>query len=300
MSFSAGASACSSALLGRRLGQNGEVQFCSSGMAAAACDSILLVYADDTSYFTDVKSLLTDTGVFSTVDLFDAKSGTPTAAQLAAYHAILVFSWKSYTFSDAALLGDRLAAYHDQGGGVVVAFAANCASARLRGVYGTPGSGYALYDYTSGDWTSSSDSLGDVVEPQSPLLFGVTSLTAASAFRTTAALISGRAIVVARWRDGQEPLVLRGTRGNRNLVELNFYPPSSSADASGWTGDGAVLLRNGLKFSRCMSCGPGTFLVAGPAAARRDHVSVFLAKCSALVAAAACALYQPCLQAMPL
>ncbi len=207
-----------------------------------------------------MQATLHRTEAFTTVDIFDAYSSTPTASQLSSYHAVLVFCWSGLPFNNATLLGDRLAAFHDQGGGVVITMDANTAawSGNLLGVFGTASNGYALLDYASGNSISSSDSLGDLLEPQSPLLTGVTSFWAAS--RSTAPVINGTGIVVARWRGGgQEPLVLRGKRGGRTLVELNFWPVSS------WTGDGAALMRNALKYSRCMPCRPGTFSVGGEA-----------------------------------
>ena len=137
-------------------------------------------------------------------------------------------------------------------------------SGSLGGAYSLPANGYALLHYSQGGHIGPSDSLGDVLEPQSPLMAGVTSLFSPNAYRSTAPTIAGHAVVVARWRGGgQEPLVLRGTRGNRTLVELNFFPASWV-----WFGDGAALLRNALKYSRCMPCGPGTFAEAG--AVERD------------------------------
>jgi hypothetical protein len=243
-------------------------EYCSLGATQAPCDSVLLVYADDAHpYVSDVQQKLEDTGSFTTVDTFDAQIGTPSASQLAGYTAVLLFSWKSYGFNDAVLLGDRLAAYHDQGGGVVIALFANSES-RLKGVYGTATNGYTLLDYAQGSQTFQADSLGDVLEPHSPLLIGFNSFAATEASRSTAPVISGRGVVVARWSGGgQEPLVVRGARGVRTLVELNFYPPSSSASSSYWTGNGVALLRNALKYSRCilespMLCGPGLFQVS--------------------------------------
>ena len=70
-----------------------------------------------------MKSKLLSTAAFSTVDTFlamspsDGGSGTPTASQLAGYHAVLVYSNGFKDFADSVLLGDRLAAFHDQGGG---------------------------------------------------------------------------------------------------------------------------------------------------------------------------------------
>jgi hypothetical protein len=250
-------------------------QYCSPG-AVATCDAILVV-STNTLVGADVRATLFGTGAFATVDLFNASSSTPNASQLAAYHAVFVFSGDD-PLSDATLLGDRLADFHDQGGGVVVAYAANSGNNSdhsLGGAYGTADKGYALLDYASGSWDALSDELGDVLEPQSPLLTGVSFLAASNALRSTA-VMSGRAIIVARWKGGAgEPLVLRGQRGNRTLVELNFYPSSSSLDPGYWIGDGAALMRNALKYSRCMLCRPGTFSATGEACAgmiiRKGH-----------------------------
>ncbi len=235
-------------------------RYCDPGAAIISCDKVLVICAVDPSsgQCANVRSTLLSTTAFSTVDVFLAMSagyggsGTPTASQLAAYHAVVVLSF--WGFEDPVLLGDRLAAYHDQGGGVVLTFATNLyggiGPTMLEGAYAAPGNGYALLNYAAaqGGYKSPSGSLGDVLEPLSPLMAGVTSLSAEVALHGAAPPIAGRSVVVARWRGGgNEPLVLRGTRGNRTLVELNFWPVSG-----GWTGDGAALLRNAVKYSRCI------------------------------------------------
>jgi hypothetical protein len=250
-------------------------QYCSPG-AAAICDRVLLIGAmnptliegvSSANQLTDVRDTLTGTGAFTVIDTFDARNasdggaGTPSAALLAGYDAVLVFS--TTLFEDAGLLGDRLAAYHDQGGGIVVAAGANFVNERLRGAYGAVANGYALMDYATGWYADSSDGLGEKAEPESPLLRDVASLISTSwSFHSTASVVAGRGVVVAKWRGGH-PLVLRGTRGNRTLVELNFWPISSRIFPTLWQGDGGPLLRNALKFSRCMLCGPGTYADAG-------------------------------------
>ncbi len=238
-------------------------QYCPAG-SATACARVLVVGGDPPDQIADVQSTLQGTGAFSTVDTFDAASyggsgSTPSAALLADYDAVLAFCG---TFADPTLLGDRLAAYHDQGGGVVIAMWTNSEN-RLQGAYGAVGNGYALMDYASGHGTYFPDSLGEVLEADSPLMTGVASLAASSADRSTASVVAGRGVVVARWASGGQPLVLRGTRGGRTLVELNFLPVSSRVWSGYWTGDGGALLRNGLKFSRCMPCGMGTYAGAG-------------------------------------
>jgi hypothetical protein len=119
-------------------------------------------------------------------------------------------------------------------------------SGSLGGAYGTAVNGYALVDYSASGSQGGAGSLGTVLEPESPLMYGVASFSASTALRSNNA-VTQNAVVVARWASG-EPLVLRGTRGSRTLVELNFSPLYSA-----WTGDGAVLLRNALKYSRCIS-----------------------------------------------
>ena len=137
-------------------------QYCSPG-AATVCDAVLVVCGEYLAYCADVRSTLLGPGAFATVDTFDANHGTPTAELLAAYHAVLVYS--VYPFSDPALLGDCLAAYPDQGGGVVVAPLALDIVASLQGAYGAPVNGYALLDYASGSFDAPSDMLGEVLEP---------------------------------------------------------------------------------------------------------------------------------------
>jgi hypothetical protein len=242
-----------------------------------ACDTVLLIHAENqdlSGAAFDVQSQLQDTGAFSRIDIFNATFATPTTAQLAAYHAVLVYSDRA--FSDAVLLGDCLASFHERGGGVVVATFANAKAnnyfrigqtLRLGGAYGEAKNGYTLLDYNSGGSIYPMDSMGDILEPSSPLLTGVTSLYLYDGWRSTASVISSRAVVVARWRGGgKEPLVLCGQRGNRTLVELNFFPPPASRRgflSYGWTGHGAALLRNALKYSRCMYRGQGEALGAG-------------------------------------
>ena len=193
--------------------------------------------------------------------LFDANADTPDATFLAGYHAVLVYS--DYVFLDPVLLGDNLAAYHDQGGGVVVGLWANRGrgvedySSTLQGKFGNASNGYSLLDYSQGDYSCNENTLGEHVEPQSPLLAGVNSLSIGYGCWSTAPVVENRSVIVAKWGSG-EPLVLRGVRGNRTLVELNFYPVSSQVDSNYYLmGDGAALLRNALKFSRCTACGPG-------------------------------------------
>jgi hypothetical protein len=245
-------------------------QYCTSGTNQAICDSVLIVYAADISNAADVQEKLMGTAAFSTVDTFDAAHATPTSSQLAAYDAVFVFN--NISFSNGTRIGDLLAAYHDQGGGVVVAGLSKGQGSNrsLMGAFGTPANGYAILDYISGDLASTAGSLGDLLEPESPLLTDVHTIAALLAYRSTAPVVNS-GVVVAQWGgSGREPLVVRGVRGNRTLVELNFFPASSSVNPALWSGDGAVLMRNALKYSRCMPCKAGTYSVVGEHHSRFD------------------------------
>jgi hypothetical protein len=232
--------------------------YCSPGTVPAVCNSILIIYSDHFS--AEVLATVRGTGAFTKVDGFNAEIGTPTMEQLAAYDAVLVYT--NGRLQDPVLVGDRLAAYHDQGGGVVIAtFASVMPDANgLQGAYAEASNGYAMMHYAQGVYDLSPNSIGDILEPLNPLLTDVASFCAYYGVQSTAPVISGRAVVVARWRFGSmAPLVVRGVRGNRTLVELNFFPPSIRAFVALWLGDGAALLRNALKYLRCTLCGFGSF-----------------------------------------
>jgi hypothetical protein len=221
--------------------------------------------------------MLLGTGAFATVDTYLVSLGTPPASQLAGYHAVLVYAKEQgLKILDPVLLGDRLAAYHDQGGGVVVTSSAliNYESRALKGAYGDPGNGYSLFNYSSGrEVYRGQDTIGAVLEPQSPLMYGVVSFTSPDHILGTGSVINGGVVVARYLGGGQEPLVVRGTRGDRTLVELNFDPVSSSGWPGGWQGDGAKLIRNALKYSRCMRNGTGISSTAGVAQQRGKALS---------------------------
>ena len=183
---------------------------------------------------------------FDSVDHINASSSasfTPTLTDLQAYDAVLAFS--TATFDDPIALGNVLADYYDGGGRVVTAFA-TATSSLPRAIEGRFGSDYMLLD-NSGGFSGNDDSLGTIFEPSSPLLAGVSSLSAGWAYQSTGGLANG-GITVAEWNDSGEPLVIRGEIGNRQRVDLNFYPISSEINSNFWTGDGFILMANALLY----------------------------------------------------
>jgi hypothetical protein len=241
------------ALVGAALHVVGQPEECTASTTSLS-DSIFIVYSSFCG--ADVQARLRGTGVFSTVNTFDAASSTPMPSPLAAYYEVLV-NW--YLFNDAVALGD----HYDEGAGVVVAFNANSVYGSLKGKYGTANNSYALLNYTSGDYIYSQDSLGNILEQESLL---VSSFSSSVALRSTATVISRIGIVVARLHNGGvEALDVRGSRGGSVVVELDFGLSKGYGDGLGWTGDDAALLWNAFNYLRCLliSCGPWNISMAG-------------------------------------
>jgi hypothetical protein len=222
------------------------------GCCAAGCTlqndddcslEVALVHAVPSNYAVDIQTKLLAFNVFDTVDILDASATTPSLAALSNYDAILVFS--DFGFVDPVALGNVVADYYDAGGRVVTATFARCGGLEIQGRFGDPGQGYVLL--AAGPQNQPTDNLGFVAEPASPLMMGVTQLSAPSAYRCTGPVANG-GIVVAFWATGGNPLVVRGVVQGRNRVDLNFYPPSNAVTSSFWSGDGAQLMRNALLF----------------------------------------------------
>jgi hypothetical protein len=206
-------------------------------------NNLIVVFADDNvTNAADVITKLTSTGAFAMITPFDARTATPTLAQLQMHDVALV--WSNYTFFDPVAIGDNLADFYDGGGRVVTATFATCTSWQIGGRFGDPTEGYMFL--AGGSNVPMNDSLGTVNEPASSLMTGVTTFSGTGIYRCSSNVING-GIVVAQWSTGG-PLIVRGVAGGRNRAEVNFFPPSSSVDATYWNGDGIAILRNALLF----------------------------------------------------
>jgi len=210
----------------------------------SAARAVLVLHADAFAGVTDVQTKLLGTGVFAKVDLFNAETGSPTLAQLQAYDAVLVYA--NDEFQDTTTVGNNLADYFDGGGHVVIAVFSLMSYAALQGRWAS--GGYELIQPQPQENSGVSSPL-IINEPSSPLVIGVTSLTATSAYRNMAGAIINGGTVVARWGDST-PLIVRGVKGMGKLVALNMFPPSNQVLSCGqcWVGSGAEILRNALMY----------------------------------------------------
>jgi hypothetical protein len=216
---------------------------CASGQCVAGqcTGTVLIVGAPATgSWNNDVQSKLQATGAFTKVDIFAAAQATPTLALLKTYSAVLVYS--DVGFADAATLGNNLADYFDAGGRVVVATFAN-ASVPIQGRWAS--GNYQLINPAGQEQPAEAGAL-QIVDAASPLVTGVTKLTATAAYRSTGQPING-GVTVAKWGGGA-PLIVRGVKNGVAYAALNFYPPSSTVRADFWAGDGATIMKNALLY----------------------------------------------------
>ncbi len=204
---------------------------------------VLLLAADEPGLTSDVQAKLQATGRFSQVDVIDARSATPTLAQLQAYDSILV--WSDYLFADRTTLGNNLADYVDGGGGVVVAVFAD-ASVSIGGRFYSDD----YYAIEPGGQNEGAElTLGTIYNPNSPLMTGVSSFDGGTSSYHSVGSVNAKAMRVADWSDG-EPLVVTRIVNGVPRVDLSLWPPSSDARSDLWVDstDGATLMANALQF----------------------------------------------------
>ena len=211
--------------------------------------SVAVLSAEPTvAWNSDVASKISGVGSIPKVDVIPVTDGTPALAQLRNYQSVLVYSDGS--FADQNAMGNVLADYLDQGGGVVMqtfAFVTNGAS------YGIAGRVSANGDmpFTATTYlTAASPTLVKDV-PGHPLLDGVNTFNGGtSGYQNSPMYTNAGAFQVAHWSSGAA-LVGGRNDGAGRCVGLNFFPPSSDARVDLWTSstDGAKLMANGLLWS---------------------------------------------------
>ena len=194
----------------------------------------------------DVQAKIVATGrVPGNVDIFDTSGGTPSAAMLAGYDAVLTFTDRGS--QNAALLGDRLADYVDAGGGVVQATFSWHTGIPLSGRWQS--GGYSPLTYASQS-QGIELFIGTRHDPGHQVLSGVTSFSGGTASFHNTSVVAAGATAIADWTNGA-PLVAEMTGMSGRIIGLNFYPPSSDARADFWrtSTDGDLLLANALAYA---------------------------------------------------
>lgn len=197
--------------------------------------------ADKDERIEDVRTKLATQG-FGSVDMMNARIANPTLETLANYHAVLFYSYHGF---QQALMGDLLASYVENGGGVVLGTYSNCGRGnRLEGKWMDHG-----YDpFINGSTARIKQlALGKILLPSHRIMEGVKSFEGGVQSSHGDGAVNRDAKVIAEWGNGR-PLVAEMTKFQGPVVGLNFYPPSGDVGEGGWNValDGAKLLGNAV------------------------------------------------------
>ncbi len=206
--------------------------------------SVALLGAEDySSYLYDVRNKLNNTGKFSSITTINVNYNTPTVDELLAFDAVLV--WQKAPYQNKYVLGDNLADYVDNGGGVVSALfevSSGNTSYSLDGRWEDD----EYFVLERGNVYNYSISLG-YYNHLHPIMNSVNSLEAMKISLEND--ITGGS-VVARWSYSSGTVAAVKDIGNMHRVDLGFYPASTDVSSSGWDSstDGAILMANSLEW----------------------------------------------------
>jgi hypothetical protein len=206
---------------------------------SSACQlRVFLVYTDSTPPNNLRTQLLADPDV-SVVDLFDARTDTPTLSQLQQYDIVYAFSNNPY--ADGTTLGNNLADYQDGGGVVVAGFASFFGSTlSIEGRWHS--GGYSPYDYNQ-SVVFNAVTLG-VHDTTHPLMQGVTTLNALA--RIPVSLAAG-ATQVAAYSDTSSAVAFK-TTASTTAVGMPAYIGDGNNSGSG---DYATIIANAGRWLHC-------------------------------------------------
>jgi len=196
----------------------------------------------------DIQEKLLDTQQFNTVSIIDLHVVTPTLAELQSFDAVQVHS--NSTYADPCSLGNVMADYVDNGGGVLCMMfetSVNAANPN-RMMQGRWDNEEYFAICRSNHVFGSRAFLGRLYDPWHPVMLDVSTFDGGSAsFRPDTYDVTADSVLVASWSDGR-PLVVTKYIGTTPRVDMGFYPVSSDIDPSFWntSTDGAMLMANAL------------------------------------------------------
>jgi PKD repeat protein len=196
--------------------------------------NILLVAADDDNDLgSPIQGMLQAYGDLGMVDLYDARSATPSLAELEAYDIVVV--WANYVFPDPVGMGNILADYVDAGGRVIDLNFAIDSSWGMQGRFVTEN--YTALMHGSTNYANSC--LG-TFDPNHPVMSDPTPVTnVCDLYRISSGGVTPGSTLVASWQDGQ-PFV--GVKDDGSVVTINGYVGYYYQ----WTGQMADVLHNAI------------------------------------------------------
>lgn len=188
------------------------------------------------------------------VDGIFAQKRIPTLQELQKYCAVLVYSYNSSAFLDGGQMGDLLADYVDNGGGVVVTVFTNCNNLRNGFVKGRflDGNYHPITPSRQHDTNGKRPlTLGRIYDTNHPIMQQIRTVDGGKSSFFCPGGVNPEAKLVAEWSNGV-PLVVELPKGKGTVVGLNFFPPScDTGDPRFWNSnsDGAIAMANALAYS---------------------------------------------------
>ncbi|HEU4930159.1 MAG TPA: choice-of-anchor D domain-containing protein, partial [Candidatus Krumholzibacteria bacterium] len=190
--------------------------------------AILLVHTGDVN---EIQNALLAFPDVVAVDVFDASSSTPTLEALTPYDGVILIA--NFPFADKEALGNVLADYVDQGGGVVQTLATFIDPWNVGGRFLSDG----YYAFTLGSGPLGFSNLGNF-DAGHPIMAGV---SAASGDLLGATSLAPGAVWVADWQIGQPFIATQGD----HVVGANVFV----ADGGFFGGDVPLILHNAILWS---------------------------------------------------
>jgi subtilisin family serine protease len=207
---------------------------------------VAVIGANTSSRNKDIADGLLATKDFGGVTIIDARVVTPNLSELKKFDSVLVYN--NYKYRDSKKLGDNLADYAEQGGGVVtMVFESSTRLDATRPLQGRwVSKKYGAFSASSTD-TRNWNYLGDVLQKNHPILNNVTSFK--GYYRLNKRSAVNGASLIAKWKDGTPLVACRNDV--ISVVGLNFYPVSNRNSSNGWdkNTDGWKLMANSLKWA---------------------------------------------------
>lgn len=232
---------------------------------------VLILAADDPRWANEVRATIAASGSFSQVDFFDMRRSIPSLALLREYKAVLAYD----NYTPVTGVGNVLADYVDQGGGLVISAFAN-ASIPFEGRVNTPEYQVLVpLNQTQGTMLT----MGEIAKPEHPIMLGVSGFNGgAASYHSTSTTISPRSYIIASYDNGAPLILAKENVGLKKMrrADLNFFPPSSGSYSDFWSAstDGAKIMTNALLWVAGVASTPafGTQRVANAAGDRGELI----------------------------
>jgi subtilisin family serine protease len=206
---------------------------------------VAIIGANTSSKNKDVANGLLSTKDFSGVTIMDARVVTPSLNELKKFDSVLVYN--NFKYRDSEKLGNNLADYAEQGGGVVtMVFESSTRLGSTRPLQGRwKSKNYGVFSSSSSD-TRNWNYLGNVLQKNHPIVKDFNSFK--GYYRMNKKAVANNSTLIANWKDGIPLVACR--KNNVSVVGLNFYPVSSNISSNGWdiNTDGWKLMANSLKW----------------------------------------------------